>query len=185
MSNEESNIPIDNNPSIPYLKSIVRPVGKLKVREFVDGEYRDRFVRKYKDNRTYAKFYLTDVLLTKILKLNESSIILLFYILTKLDYSKHKIYLTSPLYCSHTGLNRSSFYRAIKQLVDEGWIYLTTESKVYSIKLLRISKGPVDDVLRRVELEQKREYLKDHKEPPYKTREDNIKAEEQKEDDNQ
>ena len=150
-SNKERTLYRDN-PSIDKLRGVVKTVGKHKITMNVGGKYEEFLLKKYKDTRSYAKFCLTPNAMASIRKLTQVSFVLLFHILDGLRYGNNEVYLTSAPFCRATGFTRTSFYRSVAQLIEERWIFPMFDSKTYSINLFRISKGPVDEVLRNDEI---------------------------------
>ena len=166
----------EDNPSIDRIRSTLRAVGKQKIRE----PNKTYTLTRYKDNRTYCKFYFNTDTMAELRRLTQVSFILLFYMLEQTRYGSSAVFVTSNPFCKLTGFTRTSFYRSITQLIDEKWIFPLTEAKTYAINLFRVSKGPVDEVLRAIEREDKLKLLENYSGPRLRTRDDNIK-----EDDNQ
>lgn len=165
------------NPVIDSVAENIRHKKRKRIMEEIEDKEIDYTIQQYQDQRTYGKFFVSENLLKKVVELNHSSMLLLFYILEKMEYGKSEVYLTSAPFCKETGLSRASFYASVELLIKKGWIFKMEELKVYSINLHRFSKGPVEKVLEMDEMNKKREMLLNHKKPKLRTREDNIRDE--------
>lgn len=163
------------NPSIEHVRPYLKVIGKQRIREYYNGRYITYTINKYKDTRTYAKFYFTNDTMENIAKLTQVSLILIFHILNEMKYGSSEIYLTSGPFCAMSGFTRTSFYRGMQQLLDERWLFALETPKMYAINLFRMSKGSTDDVIRGNERAEKIRLLKDHNGPKLRTREDNIR----------
>ncbi len=95
----------------------------------------------------YVKVFVTfleDVVLNE--KVAGKAIRLLLYAVHKVNWNNLEVYLFHKTVCEHLGISKKTYFRWLKELMDNGYIEDTDNKYVYRLKPYSCVKGSMDKV---------------------------------------
>jgi predicted ATP-grasp superfamily ATP-dependent carboligase len=95
----------------------------------------------FTDNSSFIKFYIDSQALNEFIELSISAQRVLVYVLNKITMNEDDFYLGNEECTIKINMDKYSFYKAMRELLDRDWIYLTEYTNRYFINLCFVCKG--------------------------------------------
>lgn len=124
-----------------------RRVGKVDGK--LDVIFNDERVLVYKDTSKFVKMYLDSGALEEYNKLSKAAQRLMTTIINRLEYNQDSFYYSPSLFSKDANINEYSVSIYIKELLENEWIFKSTDFKKYWVNLCYICIGDRDELYRK------------------------------------
>jgi len=98
------------------------------------------------DSSEFVKFYLDADGINELIELSLGAQRIVAYLLKKLKFNEDTVYLSNIECSNNIGMDRWTYHKAMRELLDREWLFLSEYNNIYFINLCFVCKGNREDM---------------------------------------